>query len=1198
MLQKNKNMGRFALFRYVGIMLLLCCVGMFCPSWAGADGGTIYVNGTTGNDGNSGSSLAEAYKTLGKALEEVNAGDTIKITPGIYTSATGYTIDKNLTVEKNDTTSDQVYLETTTGTTDKRVLTIQATTDTCEVTLRGLTIQKGTNEWGGGGIYLAAKHTLTMENCTIKDNNTSTSGGGIYIAEGEDDNNTSCTMTDCTISGNSASSCGGGIYASDNISLTMTNCTISGNSATNDGGGIHCINRGDISLTNCTLYGNSTESDGGAISSGGQFSNFTLVNCTLANNSAEGTGGGFLFSNAYYGDIILVNSILWGNTDSSESNPQIAKSRDNITFYGTFSINHCVIQGGCNEGTKESLFTTTPDLKDLADNGGGTWTCALGGGSSSAVDNGLSPGTHTVGGTTITVPGKDQRDIDAIEVFASRFSIKDIGAYEYVPPKTVYVDKEHGSDDTGDGTAENPYQTLQAALDAENTKAGDTIELSAGTYTNTTGYTLDKKLTLQGKTGDEVILQAEEAPDTATSSVITIATNEDISLSNLTIRHGKTTGNGGGINGGEADQGKGALKLTDCTISDNKATSYGAGIYKREGKLTMTNCTVSNNTGSEEGGGICCDGGSFTKCTISGNSAEAGGGIENNGATLTLDKCTLSGNSVETAERNTSRLSRKGNAIHGGGGILNHSDSTVTLINCTLSGNSALDSMGGALLCEENGTLVLTNCTISGNSAKTGGGLYNKDGVQLTGINCIFWGNTDEGTNLQIQNNDDGQVTENITYCVIQEGTADEEKHILTGDPKLEALGDNGGSTRTCALGAGSSALDAGQDTGSTVTGSITVPYADQRGTSRPQPSYGGSVDMGAVEMKQGTLKVTLTPDAAVTAGAKWSADGGGTWNDSGASLALIPGSYTVSFKDVANHTKPEDQEVAITAGTETTKTGTYTSAAPAPSNPTATPTPMSIPTATPIPQGTPVPTVSPRPLGGDIQPGLTIVPTPNEEDPVVQELKDELNDSESASRKELESTIQEQVQAALEEKLGREINLDNLQVNVYTSDAYRFENVPLSLDDGTGTVIVPVKITYREPGEEEVEIFFTLVLVYDLTTTPPTPLEYRMVMLEEGNGASMEDRDIAFIRAEDTNEENLVGYLQVRDQSEYDGNPRAGVVSTKYMFLYADGYEGTPAPENPTPTGSASGGGGGGCGLGFFPLALLLALPLMLLKK
>ena len=295
-------------------------------------------------------------------------------------------------------------------------------------------------------------------------------------------------------------------------------------------------------------------------------------------------------------------------------------------------------------------------------------------------------------------------------------------------------------------------------------------------------------------------------------------------------------------------------------------------------------------------------------------------------------------------------------------------------------------------------------------------------------------------------------------------------------------------------------------------------------------------------------------------------------------SFTKVTEDHTIAASFVAKPTPLPEPTTAPRPTTPPEPTGTTT---PTPSR---TPTPAPSGTPTPAPSGTPVPTISPQPLQGDIEPGTTITPVPNEEDPVVRELKEELDDPESDARKALESTIREQVQTALEQKLGRKIDLENMQVNVHTSDAYRFEDVPLNKEDGTGTVIVPVEITYRESEEEKVEIFFTLVLVYDLATNPPTPLEYRMVMLEEGENASRENRDIAFIRAEDTNEENLAGYLQVRDQSEYDGNPQVGVVSTKYMFLYADGVEtATPTPGSLTPTGSAS-GGGGGCSLDFSP--------------
>ena len=61
----------------------------------------------------------------------------------------------------------------------------------------------------------------------------------------------------------------------------------------------------------------------------------------------------------------------------------------------------------------------------------------------------------------------------------------------------------------------------------------------------------------------------------------------------------------------------------------------------------------------------------------------------------------------------------------GNGGGLYNNGGTVTLTNCTVSGNSAASA--AAALFNSGGTATLTNCTVSGNSASySGGGLYNQ----------------------------------------------------------------------------------------------------------------------------------------------------------------------------------------------------------------------------------------------------------------------------------------------------------------------------------------------------------------------------------------------------------------------------------------------------------------------------------------
>ncbi len=118
-----------------------------------------------------------------------------------------------------------------------------------------------------------------------------------------------------------------------------------------------------------------------------------------------------------------------------------------------------------------------------------------------------------------------------------------------------------------------------------------------------------------------------------------------------------------------------------------------------------------------------------------------------------------------------------------------------------------------------------------------------------------------------------------------------------------------------------------------------------------------------------------------------------------------------------------------------------------------------------------------------------------------------------------------------------------------------------MSPEDGTGAVIVPMRITYQEPGKREVEIFFAMVLVFcDLTTTPP---EYRMVMLEEEDeDASRKDWDIAFIGAKDANEENLTEIVP----SERMGRNKEEEPRREYKLLPGLFFISPEKPKTPGP--------------------------------
>jgi hypothetical protein len=161
-------------------------------------------------------------------------------------------------------------------------------------------------------------------------------------------------------------------------------------------------------------------------------------------------------------------------------------------------------------------------------------------------------------------------------------------------------------------------------------------------------------------------------------------------LSDVTVRDGSTTGNGGGI------RNAGTLTVNQSTVTESSASQgYGGGIYNT-GTARLTRSTVSGNTAAVQAGGIDNAAGKLTlvDSTVSGNTGLYGGGIRNHGS-ATLFNSTLFGN---------------GGFI--GGGILNDPAGKVALTNVTISGNAISGSNGGAGIRNE-GDLRIDNTIIA-----------------------------------------------------------------------------------------------------------------------------------------------------------------------------------------------------------------------------------------------------------------------------------------------------------------------------------------------------------------------------------------------------------------------------------------------------------------------------------------------------
>jgi hypothetical protein len=350
------------------------------------------------------------------------------------------------------------------------------------------------------------------------------------------------------------------------------------------------------------------------------------------------------------------------------------------------------------------------------------------------------------------------------------------------------------------------FSTLQAAIDAVTTGAGDIIGLNDPVHTEA-GIRITKSIIIQGRGVQETIVQADPNPEAALERVFFVASGVTVTIRTMTIRHGNPESepeSGGGI------RNEGTLTLERVAVSDNSG-SAGGGILN-DGTLTLIDSTISGNTA--RGGGdaqLECD---------------TGGGMKIMTGKVTLINSTISNNKA------------KGK----GGGVHVACNGVLVLVNSTISGNYTNNYGGGIFL---NGVGEFTHSTINGNNANTGGGVVfsgsGEKGLirgQLNYANTIIANNTarlekygvadcllgDYGTIAVNSNNWVGDGNCNATF---------------SGDPLLGSLADNGGNTQTHALLPGSLAIDVLQP-------EYCILLTDQRGLPRVAPC-----DIGAYEVQR-----------------------------------------------------------------------------------------------------------------------------------------------------------------------------------------------------------------------------------------------------------------------------------------------------------------------------------------------------------
>lgn len=263
---------------------------------------TWYVDGTAGDDGNTGMASESPAKTIGKVLLNAAAGDEVIVAPGVYSPINTYGVAMTIrSTGGPDVTIIDASPELNGGVTNRcATLAMTSSMSQSGTRLVGFTLRNGTGvptPTGTSGSYGGGSFGGVLEDCILT-NNVATTGGGAYYGY----------LSGCRVVGNSAVSIGGGTCAA-----TLNRCLVTDNTARAGGG---CANGAYL---NTIIARNTASQYGGGIygvPSGNSFISSTpyIFFTTITENTAGTSGGGC------YTNMRAYNSIIWGNTSSSGAN--------------------------------------------------------------------------------------------------------------------------------------------------------------------------------------------------------------------------------------------------------------------------------------------------------------------------------------------------------------------------------------------------------------------------------------------------------------------------------------------------------------------------------------------------------------------------------------------------------------------------------------------------------------------------------------------------------------------------------------------------------------------------------------------------------------------------------------------------------------------------------------------------------------
>jgi hypothetical protein len=331
-----------------------------------------------------------------------------------------------------------------------------------------------------------------------------------------------------------------------------------------------------------------------------------------------------------------------------------------------------------------------------------------------------------------------------------------------------------------------------------------------------------------------------------------------LTLRALTVQGGRISAEAFDVTGGGCIASAGYVVLEDSTVRDCYAVAigaYGGGLYAYS--LTMRNSTLSTShaRGMHIDAGTAAFGGGAFVYTMSLQDSTVSGNVADHRIAPTRTSYDIGGGIITVRGGFVNDSTIESNFADGRGGGL-ATFSYIGITNSTVSGNTAAASIGGGLFVRRPAALQISNSTLSANqSAEAGGGIWlASDSAELQ--STLVYGNTSGTGAADIDDTRVLTIGGGNNLIGIAGASLTLPADTISTDPLLGPLAWNGGPTRTHALGAGSPAVDSGNNHAQL--------GSDQRGVAFPRV-YGSAPDIGAFEQQGVPTGVVQTPVPAMS---------------------------------------------------------------------------------------------------------------------------------------------------------------------------------------------------------------------------------------------------------------------------------------------------------------------------------------------